>query len=286
MSKWRPEYTCTRTYTGPVKAAILDWSGTAADKYVLAPLAAFVQVFKMYKVDITMAEARVPMGIRKDLHIKAILEMERVREEWHKQHGEFPGQKDVDAMYKDFVPAQLEVLKDAQYSRLLPGTAQGVRILKEKYRMKIGTSTGFISSMSDMLADEACKQGYTPDCRVAGDSVQHGSRPNPHMIYKNMDLLNVSPIQAVIKVDDCVSGLHEAHEAGCWSVGVVRYGNYMDIDSLEMEAALSEAEIQTRLNKARKIMSEGGAHYVIDTLADLPDVVDDINARLARGEKP
>jgi len=286
MSKWKPEYTCVRTYTGQVKAVILDWSGTAADKYVLAPLAAFVQVFKMYKVDVSMAEARIPMGIRKDLHIKAILEMDGVRKRWHEAHGEYPTQKDVDAMYKDFVPAQLEVLKDARYSRLLPGTAQGVRILKEKYKIKIGTSTGFVSSMSDMLADEASKQGYTPDCRVAGDSVQHGSRPNPHMIYKNMDILDVSAIQSVIKVDDCVSGLHEAHSAGCWAVGVARYGNYMEIDSFEQEMSVSEAEIQTRLTKAKNILAEGGAHYVIDTLADLPDVVEDINARLARGEKP
>ncbi|MCV5004063.1 phosphonoacetaldehyde hydrolase, partial [Escherichia coli] len=29
-----------------------------------------------------------------------------------------------------------------------------------------------------------------------------------------------------------------------------------------------------------------GAHYVVDTLADLPEVIADINARLAKGERP
>jgi phosphonoacetaldehyde hydrolase len=29
-----------------------------------------------------------------------------------------------------------------------------------------------------------------------------------------------------------------------------------------------------------------GAHYVIDTVADLPQVLDDIERRLARGERP
>ena len=50
MSRWIPTYTYQRTYRGPLKAAILDWSGTAADKYVLAPLVAFVEVFKKHKV--------------------------------------------------------------------------------------------------------------------------------------------------------------------------------------------------------------------------------------------
>lgn len=89
-----------------------------------------------------------------------------------------------------------------------------------------------------------------------------------------------------LQIDDCVSGLTEAHEAGCWAVGVARYGNYMDIDSFEQEAILTEEEIQVRLLKARKILAEGGAHYVIDSVADLPEVVDDINQRLAKGEKP
>lgn len=39
-----------RRYTGPLKAAILDWSGTTADKYVLAPAVVFVEVFNKHKV--------------------------------------------------------------------------------------------------------------------------------------------------------------------------------------------------------------------------------------------
>ena len=33
-------------------------------------------------------------------------------------------------------------------------------------------------------------------------------------------------------------------------------------------------------------MYAAGAHYVVDTLADLPEVIADINARLAKGERP
>jgi len=284
MAALRPEYEYRRQYLGPLKLAVCDWSGTVADKYVLAPIAAFVETFKQHKVPVTMAEARIPMGIRKDLHIKAILEMPSVRERWHAAHGRYPDDSDVKTLYNDFIPTQLACLH--KYTELLPGCAQSIQTLKGKYNMKIGTSTGFVLSMSTILFDAAKPQGYEPDCNVAGDSVKHGSRPNPHMIYKNMDLLDVSPIQAVVKVDDCVSGLVEALEAGCWAVGVARYGNYMDIDSLEEEAALTEEEIAKKLVKAKRILAEGGAHYVIDNISDLPAVVEDINARLSRGEKP
>ena len=40
----------TRNYVGGLKAAILDWSGTTADKYVIAPAVVFVEVFKKHKV--------------------------------------------------------------------------------------------------------------------------------------------------------------------------------------------------------------------------------------------
>ncbi|GIT26531.1 MAG: hypothetical protein CM1200mP41_25750 [Gammaproteobacteria bacterium] len=56
------------------------------------------------------------------------------------------------------------------------------------------------------------------------------------MLYRNLDLMDVHPIQSVVKVDDTTSGVGEALQAGCWGVGIARYSNYMDINSLE-EAA-------------------------------------------------
>ncbi len=54
-----------KQYTGPLRAAILDWSGTTTDRYVIAPAVVFQEVFKKMDVPITMDEAREPMGLRK-----------------------------------------------------------------------------------------------------------------------------------------------------------------------------------------------------------------------------
>jgi phosphonoacetaldehyde hydrolase len=178
---------------------------------------------------------------------------------------------------------QLKCLR--QYTRLLPGVAEVSRRLQKK-GIKIGSSTGFVRSMVNILERDAKKQGYVPDASVAGDEVAHGARPKPFMVYRNLDLLDVHPIQSVVKVDDTISGVGEALEAGCWGVGVARYSNYMNINSLDEEKRLPKEEIERRLEKTRDILRKAGAHYVIDSVADLEPLIDDVNARLARGERP
>jgi phosphonoacetaldehyde hydrolase len=278
-----PNFVYQRTYRGKVKALVLDWSGTVADAYVLAPAVVFFEVFKKHGVEISMFEARGPMGLRKDLHIKALTEVPELRHRWKEIKGKDPDQGDVDAMFDDFVPMQLDCLR--QYTGLLPGIAEVVQRL-QKQGIKIGSTTGFVRSMVDILEEDAKKQGYVPDASVAGDEVEHGARPKPFMVYKNLDMMDVHPIQSVIKVDDTVSGIGEALEAGCWGVGVSLYSNYMDVDSLADAESLSDEEMARRLDHTNEILQKAGAHYVIDSLADIEPVIEDVNRRLARGERP
>ncbi len=277
------EYTYERTYRGKIKAAVLDWSGTLADAYVIAPAVVFVEVFKNQGVEISMEEARGPMGLRKDIHIQKLTEDPVIAARWEAIKGSPPTQADVDAMFADFVPAQLACLPT--YTALLPGIKEVVNGLQAD-GIKIGVSTGFTRVMVDVLLKDVIAQGVNPDATVAGDEVENGARPAPHMVFKNLDLLNISDVKSVVKCDDTVSGVGEAMNAGCWGVGLVRYSNYMNINTLDEEATLSEADIAARMAKTRKILEQSGAHYVIDSLVELPAVIDDINARLARGEKP
>ena len=270
-------------YNGKVQAVILDWSGTTADAYVVAPAVVFVDVFKKQNVEISMAEARGPMGLRKDLHIKALTEVDEIKERWKGVHGKYPDQDDVDKMFADFVPMQLACLR--KYTNLLPGVADVTQRM-QKQGIKLGSTTGFVRSMVDILEEEAAKQGYKPDASVAGDEVMNGARPSPHMVFKNLDMLGITPIQSVIKVDDTISGVGEAVNAGCWGVGVTRYSNYMDVDTPEDGEKLSEEEISKRKAHTHKLLEKAGAHYVIDSIADIEPVIEEVNKRLANGERP
>ncbi|MGB7996010.1 MAG: phosphonoacetaldehyde hydrolase, partial [Photobacterium halotolerans] len=59
-----------------VEAVIFDWAGTVVDFGSFAPTTIFVEAFKReYDFDISLAEARVPMGLGKWDHIKAVGEL-------------------------------------------------------------------------------------------------------------------------------------------------------------------------------------------------------------------
>lgn len=272
-------------FRGPVRAAILDWSGTTADMHVLAPAVVFYDVFQKAGVPISMVEARVPMGLRKDLHIAKILEDPEVARRWTEIKGTPPTPMDVNTLFADFVPLQLACIQ--KYATLLPGVADTVDKMKTN-GIKIGTTTGFLKDMVDILLREAAKQGYVPDSSVAGDQVPNnmGFRPAPFMIYQNLVNLGVFPIESVVKVDDTIGGVGEGLNAGCWAIGVANWSNYTDIDSLEQWEAMPEPEREARREQSRAKLYTSGAHYVIDELTDLPNVIEDINARLGRGEMP
>ena len=97
-----------KQFRGPVGAAILDWSGTTADAHVIAPAVAFCEVFAKHGVPISMAEARKPMGLRKDLHIEKILEIPQVHQRWIDIKGFKPTKETVDLLFADFVPMQVK----------------------------------------------------------------------------------------------------------------------------------------------------------------------------------
>ena len=75
-----------RQYVGGIQAVVLDWSGTTADAYVIAPADVFVEVFKRQGVTISMSEARGPMGLRKDLHIAELAKDPEIAKRWEDVH--------------------------------------------------------------------------------------------------------------------------------------------------------------------------------------------------------
>lgn len=266
---------------------MLDCSGTTMDRYVDAPAIVFVEVFRKYGLEITMPEARAPMGLRKDLHIKAITEITSVRERFTAKFGRAPDQSDVDKMFADFVPTQLALLRNGNYHELLPGVGEVVKEM-QKAGIKIGVTTGFTRDMLDLLLAGAATQGFHPDANVAGDEVEM-PRPTGYMVIKNLERMGVynvlNAMRRTIKVDDTVSGAGEGAPL-CWRVAVSKWSNYV-ADSWDAVRRMSADELAAREQASKeKLVRESGAHYVIDDLRDLPAVVADVNRRLAAGENP
>jgi phosphonoacetaldehyde hydrolase len=270
-----------RSYRGPVQAVLLDWAGTTMDFGCLAPAVVFAKVFERQGVPITMEEARAPMGAHKRVHIQKITELDSVRRRWHETHDRLPAERDVDVMFADFVPLQLECL--STYSDLIPGTLEVVAQLRRR-GIKIGSTTGYTTEMTAINRRDAARQGYEPDSTVSASEMPAG-RPYPFMCLQNAINLQVDYIAACVKVDDTIPGVEEGLNAGMWSIGLAVSGNEVGLSLADWEA-LSAEEQQSRRERAYRRMLQSGAHYVVDTIADLMPCIDDIEARLRRGERP
>ncbi|KAF0303309.1 Phosphonoacetaldehyde hydrolase [Amphibalanus amphitrite] len=271
------EYRMKRTYIGKVKAVIFDWAGTVVDTGVMAPALAFRAIFEEEGIAVTDNEVREPMGMHKRTHIEKMLEMPTVRRRWVEKFDREPTKDDVDRMYAKFVPKNIEALET--HADVITNVPQTVEELRDR-GIKIGSCTGFVRPILDRLMPIAARKGFSPDVSVTADEVP-AARPLPHMVWLNAIRLNVSPIEAIVKVDDTVDGIREGLAAGCWTVG----GNYVGLSAAQL-AVTPRQEVQRRMKRAYDIMTDCGCHYVIDSVTELLVVIDDIERRLASGERP
>jgi len=276
------EFRNVPVYRGGLKAAVFDWAGTVCDSGVFAPVLTFQQLFEEEGVPITAEEVREPMGVHKRLHIQRICDLPQVKARWTKAKGAPPSLEDAERIYSKSLTATLDLLPGN--SKMIRGVPETIAKLRSEYGLKIGSSTGYTSEILQKLKPLAASAGYAPDSYVTSDEVVTG-RPTPAMIYLNMVRLDVSPAMAVVKVDDTTSGIVAGLTAGCWTVGIAKTGNYVAMTEEDMDKA-DPKELKKKVENAKEILYKAGAHFVIETTRDLPEVVEQINRRMAMGLRP
>ncbi|MDW8395034.1 MAG: phosphonoacetaldehyde hydrolase [Anaerolineae bacterium] len=275
------DFVFRRAYRGKIKAVILDWAGTAVDHGSFAPVAAFLRLFEQWGVPITVEDARTGMGLMKKDHLRAILARQRVAEAWQMARGCLPSEAEVEAMFAQLVPLQTALL--AEHAEPIPGLLEVVQDLRQR-GVKIGSTTGYLSGMMTVLATEAARRGYTPDCIVCPDQVPAG-RPCPWMCYQNAIQLGVYPNEAIVKVGDTPADVEEGLNAGMWCVGVALTGSLVGLREHEVNALAPERRDALRRCAAEQLY-RAGAHEIIDGIWELPEALTRIERRLAQGEKP
>jgi len=264
-----------------LKAIIFDWAGTTVDYGCFAPTGVFLEIFRQRGIEITEKEAREPMGIHKRDHIKWIANSYRVASEWKKRFGGECSESDIDNMYKNFIPLQIEVLE--KHSKIVPELPL---VLKEirSLGLKIGTTTGYNKEMMVILAKAAAKQGYVPDAIVSVSDVTTG-RPAPWMAFKNAEKLDVYPMHTILKIGDTVADIEEGINAGMWNAGVVLSSNEMGLTQDEIKL-LNTTELEKRKTEIRNKFLLNGADFVIDSLDEIGEIINLINSMLKNGERP
>lgn len=270
-------------YNNPtqLQAAILDWAGTVVDFGSFAPTQIFVEAFAEFDVQVTIEEARGPMGMGKWDHIRTLCDVPEIAERYRKVFGRPPTDDDVTAIYNRFMPLQIE--KIAVHSALIPGALETLTSLRQD-GLKIGSCSGYPKVVMDKVVELAAQNGYVADHVVATDETPNG-RPWPAQALANVIALGIDDVAACVKVDDTVPGILEGRRAGMWTVALVCSGNALGL-TWEGYRALSAEKLESERTRIHALFAGSRPHYLIDTINELPEVIAHINRRLAKGEMP
>jgi phosphonoacetaldehyde hydrolase len=260
---------------------ICDWAGTMVDCGSRAPVEAFRAAFDHERVPITVAEARAPMGLAKRDHIATIIRMPRVRDEWSSVHGKAPGESDIDRIYHQFLPLQRELL--LQNSRVIDGAIDALAAFRAR-GLKIGSTTGYVKELMDVLVPDAARQGLSVDAMFCPTDVPAG-RPAPFMCYLNAIRLGTWPMSRMVKIGDTIADIEEGLAAGMWTIAISKTGNELGLSADELNA-LPIGDLSARVAAAEERLRQAGAHYVAASLADTPAILDIIAERVTNRERP
>jgi phosphonoacetaldehyde hydrolase len=264
-----------------VRAVIFDVSGTVLDFGSRGPLLAFVELFARHGVAVSEAEARRPMGAHKKDHLWAMLMDPLICARWTQTKGEQPTRELLDRLYEEFPGVMQDSLKG--HCDVISGVPGVVQELRSR-GIGIANTTGFDSGMMTDLIPQAAAGGYSPDLWVTPDMVGEG-RPFPWMVFHVARHLGLYPMSTFVKVGDTVIDVAEGHNAGMWTVSVVRTGNEVGLSEQELQS-LPAAQRDSLISAARGRLESTHPHYIIDAVADLIPVIDDISQRIERGERP
>jgi len=240
-----------------------------------------MDLFASRGIQITNADARRDMGLYKKDHIRRILQLKHVETEWQKQNGRLVNEEDVDGMFVAFTAMQMVVLNE--HSRIIDGVAGLAERLRDR-GLQLGGTTGYNRPMLDLLVARAGEQGYRTDRSFCPDDVG-GGRPHPWMCLRIALDFRLHSTAAAVKVGDTTSDIYEGLNAGMWTVGVTATGNELGLSPLQL-AELTPEERKRRLDRARDNLFASGAHYVVESVAMLEPVLDQIDRRLTAGERP
>ncbi len=255
-----------------IEAIILDWSGTLVDYGCMATEEIYREIFQEFNIELTTKEIRAKMGIEKVDHIRAILESNRVSELWLENTGMEPNEGDVRELNRAFERKIFE--KVEKYSDPKEYVLNALETIRES-GVRIGSTTSYSTEVMEFLTKIASKKGLEVDCWINADQVKGQGRPNPYMIFKNMEKMGIGSVRNVIKVGDTVNDIKEGINAGVITIGVIDGSSEMGLSYTEFEA-LNYGDQKILREKVANKFKSAGADYVINDFRTLPYIVSQI----------
>ena len=249
-----------------VEAVIFDWAGTTIDYGSRAPIVAFQKAFANVGIQISEAEIRQDMGLDKYTHIHKIMDLPAIQNDWQARFQVLPTEDDCNQIFSNFKAILLSSL--TEFGHL------------EAHNISYGTTTGYDAEMLALVLPIAAKQGYRPAVNITSEQTGGVGRPAPAMLALAAEQLTVTDPTTVMKIGDSVNDILEGNNADAVSVGIIDGSNIMGLSELAFNA-LSPAEQAERRAHVTAAYQRAGADYILQSMAELPALLDQINQPVA-----
>ncbi len=264
-----------------IRLVVFDLDGAAVDFGCQGPAAAMLEAFSRQRIMLTMQQVRAAMGLPNYEHVRTLLEMPAVGEQFQLVHGRRWNEADVMDLAHDLGELQTDFV--TRHCDIVPELPACVEELKRR-GIKLGTTTSYPRQTAEQIWDILGIEGLAFDAHIAADDTPSG-RPAPWMIFRLMQELDVFPPVSVVKVGDTAVDIEEGRNAGCFSVGVIHSGNEIGLSLKEWQSLPPSEQEERQHNVVRKLLQTCASDW-LPTLADLPAAIDSFNGRLALGERP
>ena len=172
-----------------IKLVVLDLDGTAVDFGCQGPAAAMLETFSRQRIMLTMQQVRSSMGLPNYEHVRTLLEMPAVGEQFQVVHGRRWNEADVMDLTHELTELQTEFV--TRHCDVVPELPACVEELKRR-GIKLATTTSYPRQTAEQIWDLLGIEGLAFDAHVAADDTPSG-RPAPWMIFRLMQELDVFP---------------------------------------------------------------------------------------------
>lgn len=273
MLRIRPERT--------IRLIVGDLAGTFVDPGCHAPIRAIRETFMGFDIKLSTKDIREFTGKSKRQHIHCLTQLDDVRHQWYNLYGMYPGEKDVDVIYKKYEVIQYKHLQNIP---MVPGCATTLRRLSTTYRCPIGATTGYSRRVIAPIC-QALQEEHLAIPIITCDDVKY-SRPAPDGIFALMDIQKNYDTRSVIKIGDTQEDIIEGRQAGVWTIGLVNSSNYTGLTPKEFQRMqITEPEkLRNILTRTRHKLKEVSPDYIVDEISDVPLILRNILERIQTGE--
>lgn len=264
-----------------IEAVIFDWAGTLIDFGCLATIVSLIHVFKEKSINLDFFQARGPMGLSKIDHIRELICLPDIIDQWSYLHGTTPGEKEVEEIYACLKPTLVE--QAPLFANSVPGARELLRDLRSM-GILTGSTTGYVKPIMDAMMPVLREQDIVPYSVVCSDEVPAG-RPAPFMIYQNAINMDTYPIWKMVKVGDTSADILEGLNAGMWTVGVTRSGIEVGLSPDEIDV-LGSVNVGQKIDQAAIKLRNAGAHFIVQGIWDLLPILEIIEKQMEKGVLP